>query len=320
MTYLTRLTQAYAKAEIEYGTSIFSSPPVEADAVWCSNITFGSEGEPNDANQYRASFTKAPGGGSSAVRSTLTMEMPLKGSGTNTASNTDPPAFNDLLLACGMSYASQVYSPDSDSTASCTVYVYIGTKLIKITGWRGTFSINAVAGQNATITFTGSGLFSLPLDSGDGGYQAQPSSVTDSEALPAVLKAANCTFGGLAAGNVKFRNYTFEWGADAQPYLNANATDALESINIVDRNCTATLDPEMVATSALDMWAAWQAGTETTLAITIGTVTDGKFTISGNTQYTAMPLADDGGNMVHGGLPFRYVDGDDDNEVTITIS
>lgn len=78
-----------------------------------------------------------------------------------------------------------VYTPVSASFASSTIYYNIDGVLHKLTGCRGTFSLNTTVGQIPTIDFTMTGIYNAPTDT------AAPSVTYANQATPVIFKAGN---------------------------------------------------------------------------------------------------------------------------------
>ena len=100
------------------------------------------------------------------TRVECTFSVELAGGGQE-SSVTVTPRYSDALLACGLNLASSgsthTYTPASDSTASVTIHYNVDGILHKVTGCRGTFSLNANVGEIPTIDFTFTGIYNDPL-------------------------------------------------------------------------------------------------------------------------------------------------------------
>ena len=76
------------------------------------------------------------------------------------------PRYSDALLACGLSLATSgsthTYTPSSSSTASVTIHYNVDGILHKVTGCRGTLSLNANVGEIPTLDFTFTGIYNAP--------------------------------------------------------------------------------------------------------------------------------------------------------------
>jgi len=122
------------------------------------------------------------------TRVECTFSVELAGSGTAGTA----PRYGKALLACGMSETvvaatSVTYAPVSASFGSCTIYYNIDGVLHKVTGARGTFTINGAVGEIPTIDFTFTGIYNTPTDT------ALPSVTYADQATPVVFKAGNTT-------------------------------------------------------------------------------------------------------------------------------
>jgi hypothetical protein len=78
-----------------------------------------------------------------------------------------------------------VYTPVSSAFSSVTLYYNIDGVLHKLTGARGTFSLNTAVGQIPTIDFTMTGIYNAPTDT------AAPAVTYADQATPVIFKAGN---------------------------------------------------------------------------------------------------------------------------------
>jgi len=78
-----------------------------------------------------------------------------------------------------------VYTPVSSTFGSVTLHYNIDGVLHKLTGCRGTFSINTAVGEIPTIDFTMTGVYNAPTDT------AAPSVTYADQATPRIFKAGN---------------------------------------------------------------------------------------------------------------------------------
>jgi hypothetical protein len=79
------------------------------------------------------------------------------------------------------------YAPVSASFSSVTIYYNIDGVLHKVTGARGTFTLNGTVGQIPTIDFTFTGIYNTPTDT------AAPTPTYANQATPVIFKAGNTT-------------------------------------------------------------------------------------------------------------------------------
>ena len=160
---LTRKKFLLAKIESTEGTD--PSPVGGSNAIQVSSL----ELTPMESDNVQAAAFQGFIGNS--TRATLTankrvsvsFDVELSGSG---AAGT-APAFGPLLKACGLSETivastSATYGPVSTSFDSVTLYCFYDGTRHKITGARGTMSINLSAGQLATMSFQFTGIYNNP--------------------------------------------------------------------------------------------------------------------------------------------------------------
>jgi hypothetical protein len=79
------------------------------------------------------------------------------------------------------------YKPVSETFSSVTIFYNIDGVLHKVTGCRGTFTLNGAVGEIPTISFTMTGIYNPPTDT------AAPSVTYSNQATPQVFKNGNTT-------------------------------------------------------------------------------------------------------------------------------
>ena len=80
------------------------------------------------------------------------------------------------------------YKPVSSDFESASIYVYVGGEVLhKITGCRGTFSLNAAVNEIPVINFEMTGIYNAPADT------AAPSVTFTNQATPLIFKAGNAS-------------------------------------------------------------------------------------------------------------------------------
>ncbi|WP_430391072.1 phage tail tube protein [Dyella sp. 20L07] len=149
-----------AIAELMYGTD---ANPNGANAVLTSNAQLNPmEGSTVARNIDRATFG-ADQQLHVGVHAVLTFDVELVGSGTlGTA-----PAWGKLVKACGSketitAATSVVYTPQTSSTESLTLYFYLDGQLHKLLGARGTFTLSGDSLTIPMLKFTFTGLWVDP--------------------------------------------------------------------------------------------------------------------------------------------------------------
>jgi hypothetical protein len=80
------------------------------------------------------------------------------------------------------------YKPVSSEFESASIYVYVGGEVLhKITGCRGTYSLNAAVNEIPVINFEMTGIYNAPTDT------AAPSVTFTNQATPLIFKAGNAS-------------------------------------------------------------------------------------------------------------------------------
>jgi len=180
---LTRKGLIVAAKESTYGTD---ASPVGADAIKVANINI----TPLQSDVVSREIIRPFLGNAEQLlanqRVELTFDVELTGSG---AAGT-APAYGILLEACGMDVAtvastSVTYTPLSASFPSATIYYFNDQIRHKLTGARGSFTINGEVGQIPTISFTFMGIYNAPGDA------TPPSTTYNDQADPVIFKEGN---------------------------------------------------------------------------------------------------------------------------------
>jgi len=184
MPLLSRKRLILAKTESTYGTD--SVPTGGSDAILVRNL----EITPLQAETVSRDLIRPYLGVSDQLlaqtRVEVTFEVELAGSGTAGTA----PAYGPVLKACGLSETvvastSVTYAPVSSSFSSVSLYFHNDGIRHRVTGCRGTFSLNAEVGQIPTISFTLTGIYNAPTD------VALPSPTYANQAAPLIFKNGN---------------------------------------------------------------------------------------------------------------------------------
>nr|BAR33656.1 hypothetical protein [uncultured Mediterranean phage uvMED] len=135
----------------------------------------------------------------------VTFEVEMVGSG---AAGT-APAWGPVMKACGnsqtiVSSTSVTYAPVSSSFDSVTLYFFQDGVQQKVTGARGSFSINAELGAIPTISFTMTGIFNAPTDV----TNATPT--YQNQAKPVLFKNGNTTSQQLFSYAGAVQSFSFD--------------------------------------------------------------------------------------------------------------
>jgi hypothetical protein len=183
MALLSRKRLILAKIESTYGTD---SVPAGTDAVLVRSL----EVTPLDADVVSRDLIRPYLGNSDQLlantRVRCSFEVELAGSG---AAGT-APRYDALLKSCGMSgtvvaSTSVTYAPVSSSFSSCTIVYNVDGVQHKLTGARGTVTMNCQLGQIPTLQFEMTGIYNAPTDT------AQPAVTYSNQVTPLIFKEGN---------------------------------------------------------------------------------------------------------------------------------
>lgn len=261
MSIATRNQAIWAKIESAYNTD---PTPAGDDFLEVENL------QPNPAesarlierNLYQASLAPRPPqyGGSLFG---FSFDVELKGSG---AAGT-APRIGALLRACGFAETisagtSVTYEPtsDVDNHESCTIYYKEGPNLRKVTGCRGTFQVNAEAGQRIMLSFTLMGHIASEAEA------AAPAQTAETTVPPAFL-GADFQADSLA---LPIGALSVDVGNTMGLAPNPNADDGYGQVRVTARAISGSFDPEAQGIATKDFIGQFRAAT--TFAIQTGVV------------------------------------------------
>jgi hypothetical protein len=194
------------KKESSYGTD---ANPANTDALFVRSI----EIEPLQADEVEREVIRGYGGNYDVIlanqRAAITLEVEFAASGTAGTA----PRWGPLFEACGHSETispgtSVTYAPLGDDYPSATIEYYVrkgtNTLLHKLTGCRGSFSMNCEVSSIPTITFTMVGIYNAPVDGAD------PGTSYSNQAAPTIFNKANTTSFTLMGFAAAMQSYSFD--------------------------------------------------------------------------------------------------------------
>jgi len=203
MPKLTRLRTILCKIESSYASD--PTPTGGSNAIEVRNL----EITPLEADVVERETIRGYLGNYpqllSQQRVSLTFEVELAASG---AAGT-APAWGPAMKACAMSQTivsstSVTYAPVSSSFDSCTFYVGIDGIRHKITGARGSFSLNASVGEIPVISFTFTGIYNDPTDT------ALPTCTYANQADPVIFKNGNTTALQIFSYSASLQSFSYD--------------------------------------------------------------------------------------------------------------
>jgi len=252
MALLLRKRLILIETEGTYGTD---PTPTGADAVLVRDLNI----TPQQSDVVNRDVVRPYLGASQQLlantRVECTFSVELTGSGTAGTA----PAYGKALQACGLSETivadtSVTYAPVSASFSSVTIYYNIDGLRHKVTGARGTFSINCAVGEIPSIDFTFTGVYNAPDDS------ALPSATYANQASPLIFKNGNTSSFQLLSYAGALQSFSFDLG---NSLVYRELVGGTKEVLLTDRAATGSTTIEAVSIATKDYFTA--ALSDTTL-------------------------------------------------------
>jgi len=273
MALLTRKRLLLAKAETTYGTD---SSPAGTDAILVRQL----EITPLQSDTVERELVRPYLGAAQTLlantRVEVTFQVELAGSGSvGTA-----PAYGSILKACGFSETvsagvSVTYAPVSSSFSSVTIYYNVDGVRHKLTGCRGTFTLNGTVGEIPYIEFTMTGIYNAPTDT------ALPSATYSNQAVPLVFKNGNTTSFQLLSYAGCLQSVELDLGNEVAYRELVGCT---KEVLITDRKLSGTVMIEAVALATKNYFSAATSDSSLgNLQFTHGTAAGNIITVSSST-------------------------------------
>ncbi len=268
-------------AKVETTTGVDAGPTGAENALLVSDVSI----TPLEAAAIGRNLIRGYFGGSeqlvgpASVKISYTVE--LAGSGTAAT----PPAWGQLLLGCAAAEgllttpARCEYSPVSTGLKSLTQYYYDDGVLHKLLASQGNCTLSAKVGDRPVLRFEWTGL--------DGGVSATPNvspTLTPWKKPVAMTKAnvVDITLGATyAAGALTGGTVHNSTGLELNFGNVVNFTPMLgtETVDITDRESTASIELELDAAQEVALMATVKANTTQSLGLTIGTAAGNKIIV-----------------------------------------
>jgi hypothetical protein len=245
MPLLTRKRLILLESEGTYGTD---PTPTGVDAVLVRDLNI----TPLQSDTVSRDLVRPYLGASEQLlantRVEVTFSVELAGSG---AAGT-APRYGKALLACGMAETvvastSVTYAPVSASFGSCTIYYNIDGVRHKVTGARGTFTINGAVGEIPTIDFTFTGIYNAPTDT------ALPSATYADQATPVVFKEGNTSGFQLLSYSGCLQAVSFDIG---NSLIYRELVGCTKEVLLTDRAATGSVTIEAPTIAQKDYFTA----------------------------------------------------------------
>lgn len=245
MSRLILKTLIVAKAEATPGTDIV---PTGANAILCRNpvltpleITYA---ERNLVRPFFGNFDSIP-----TIRKVkLTFEVEFQSSGTAGTA----PAYDDLLASCGMTSTnnpgtSQVYTPNSGTGKSCSIYYNVDGGLHKIIWNRGNCTIKIKANDIPVYAFEFTG-----IDTGLTDTALLTPTYTGFKVPVAANTTNTPTFSVLGTTGLAVENFELNFGNQVELIQRIGA----QHVEQTNRKASGTLMLEMTTVATKDWLTA----------------------------------------------------------------
>ena len=239
------------KIESTYGTD---STPVGSDACQVRNL----EISPVESEVLSRELVRPYLGASPQLiantRVQVTFEVEFAGSGSAGTA----PRYRSLLMACGFSETVDVgvsvtYAPVSASFSSATIYYSTDGVRHRVTGCRGTYSLNLEANQIPVINFTMTGQYNAPTDTAD------PTPAFTAQATPKIFNDTNTpTFELFSETDLPLQTLTLDVGNEI---VYRELVNSSKEVTLVDRSGSGSLVIEMPTLASHDFFADAVAST-----------------------------------------------------------
>ena len=245
MALLLRKRLILVETESTYGTD---PTPDGADAVLVRDLNI----TPQQSDTVSRDLIRPYLGASEILlantRVECTFSVELAGSGTAGTA----PQYGKALQACGLSETvvaatSVTYAPVSSNFDSVTIHYNIDGVRHKVTGARGTFTLNANVGEIPTIDFTFTGIYNAPDDS------ALPTATYANQATPLIFKNGNTDTFSLLSYSGCLQSVSMDLG-NSIVYRELIGCD--KEVLITDRSTSGTVVVEAPAIAQKDYFAA----------------------------------------------------------------
>ena len=294
MPKLHRKRSILAKAESSYG----SDPTPTGSANYVQVIDLNIEPIVSDEvsrdliRPYMGNYEVIPAN----TRVNVTFDVEMSGSGSAGTA----PEYGAILKACGLSETvvsstSVTYAPVTTPSDSVTLFVNYDGIRHKVTGARGTFSLNCEVNNIPRISFSLTGIFNAPTDT------ALPTVTVSNQASPLIFKngsTSNFAIFGFAAAlqswNLDFNNEV----------IYRELVGGTKEVLITDRRPSGTAVIESPALSAHNFFTDYTGTSTGTNTWLHGTVAGNKVTVSCPQTDLGQPTYEESDGITMLSLPF----------------
>jgi hypothetical protein len=291
---LTRKRTILVKAESSYGTD--PTPTGSANAVLVRDLNI----EPVQSDEVSRDLIRGYLGNYETLlantRVNVTCDVEMVGSGT---AGTEPH-YSPLLKSAGLavttvSSTSNTYAPVSTSFGSCTIYCNIDGVRHKVTGCRGTFSINCELNEIPVISFSMTGIYNAPTDT------AAPTCTYQKQDSPLLFKSGNTSAFSFFGYGGALQSWSFDMNNEV---IYRELVGGTKEVMITDRKPSGSASVEAVALSAHNFFTDSTGSSTGTNTFLHGTTAGNKVTISCPQTDLGSPTYEDSDGVQMLNLPF----------------
>ena len=245
MALLLRKRLILIETESSYGTD---PTPTGADAVLVRDLSITPQSSDVVSRDLIRPYLGASQQLLANTKVECTFSVELAGSG---AAGT-APQYGKAIQACGLSETiaantSVKYEPESSGFNSITIHYNIDGVRHKVTGARGTFTLNGSVGEIPSIDFTFTGIYNAPDDS------ALPSVTYANQATPLIFKNGNTSSFQLLSYAGALQSFSFDLGNST---VYRELVGGSKEVLITDRAANGSLSIEAVALGTKDYFAS----------------------------------------------------------------
>jgi hypothetical protein len=295
MAYLSQVGVVLAKIEATPGVD--ATPSSSTDFILALDAQYTPEFSVIQRNYLRPSLSGVPHlMGRQLASLTFTTEVfgtGVAAAATNTTTQAQAtPKWADLLEGCAYSGATvaspagKIYTPLTASQKTLTLYCYYDGMLHKLTGAMGTFTLNATAGELATINWTFTGVFNAPT-------ATSTPSVTPPTVVPPLVQSCSFALGATASTVFVPQSISIDAANSVIPRADANSVQGYNSMLITARAPSISFNPEQVPEASHPFWTDYAAATAKALVFSIGGTAGNKMEIAApNLQISGLTYAD----------------------------
>ena len=270
MPKLHRKRSILAKAESSYG----SDPTPTGSANYVQVIDLNIEPIVSDEvsrdliRPYMGNYEVIPAN----TRVNVTFDVEMSGSGSAGTA----PKYGAILKACGLSETvvsstSVTYAPVTTPSDSVTLFVNYDGIRHKVTGARGTFSLNCEVNNIPRISFSLTGIFNAPTDT------ALPTVTVSNQASPLIFKNGSTSSFAIFGFAAALQSWSLDFNNEV---IYRELVGGTKEVLITDRRPAGTVVVEAVALSAHNFFTDYTGTSTGTNTWLHGTVAGNKVTVS----------------------------------------